>query len=111
MAESEIKSRAIIFTVLVRLCYLPYRPLMRLLHRFDLHYAPKKLMADGSIVRWCEWCGMRDVERHVNVVVNALDASSLNPGMISAAVTSSLRNSSNLEFSKNCFVLTWPAIK
>jgi hypothetical protein len=111
MAESEIKSRAIIFTVLVRLRYLPYRPLMRLLHRFDLHYAPKKLMADGSVMRWCEWCGMRDVERRVNIVISALDTSDLKPGMISTAITSSLRNSYNIEFNKNCFVLNWPATK
>lgn len=38
-----------------------YRPISRLLHRFSLHYAPTRKMADGSVVRWCRWCGLRDV--------------------------------------------------
>jgi hypothetical protein len=85
---------------------------MRLLHRFDLHYAPKKLMADGSVMRWCEWCGMHDVMPQT-IVINALSASDikLNQGLIAAAVTSSLRNSPGLIFNKNCFALTWPEVK
>jgi len=40
-----------------------YRPLMRLLHRFNLHYAPPNcaLTNDaGWPLHWCQWCGMRD---------------------------------------------------
>jgi len=40
-----------------------YRPLMRLMHRYNLHYAPPSYPqgADGYIdkVLWCQWCGMR----------------------------------------------------
>lgn len=37
-----------------------YRPIMRLAHRFDWHYAPTiGPLDDGSIQQWCQWCGMR----------------------------------------------------
>lgn len=35
-----------------------YRPLMKLLHRFDLHYAPP-CYPDGDTHLWCQWCGFR----------------------------------------------------
>lgn len=34
-----------------------YRPLSRLMHRFDLHYAPVG-GPDGNQA-WCQWCGLR----------------------------------------------------
>lgn len=34
-----------------------YRPIMRLLHRFDLHYAPPHNV-EGDIVLRCAWCGL-----------------------------------------------------
>ena len=35
-----------------------YRPLSRLMHRFDLHYMPVG-GPDGDQA-WCQWCGLRD---------------------------------------------------
>lgn len=35
-----------------------YRPLMRLMHRHDLHYAPA-CHPDGDTLLWCQWCGLR----------------------------------------------------
>lgn len=38
-----------------------YRPIMRLAHRFDWHWAPiSGPYEDGARERWCHWCGMRD---------------------------------------------------
>lgn len=38
-----------------------YRPVMRLLHRLDLHYAPTygPILPDHSYQQWCRWCGLR----------------------------------------------------
>jgi hypothetical protein len=37
-----------------------YRPMMRLAHRYDWHYAPViGPFEDGSTQRWCKWCGFR----------------------------------------------------
>lgn len=38
-----------------------YRPLMRLAHRFNWHYAPEigPLAPDGTYQKWCKWCGLR----------------------------------------------------
>lgn len=40
-----------------------YRPLMRLMHRYNLHYAPPSYPQgdDGYVdkVLWCQWCGLR----------------------------------------------------
>lgn len=38
-----------------------YRNLQRLLHHFDLHYAPvhRPILPDGDYQRWCQWCGFR----------------------------------------------------
>lgn len=35
---------------------------MKLAHKFDWHYAPMigPIQPDGTYVRWCKWCGMRD---------------------------------------------------
>jgi len=33
-----------------------YRPLMRLMHRYNLHYAPP-IYPDGDTLLWCKWCG------------------------------------------------------
>lgn len=35
---------------------------MRLAHRFNWHYACPVIVEDGSIMRWCHWCGMRHIE-------------------------------------------------
>ena len=45
-------------------CRYCYRHVMRLLHRFNLHYAPpmKQIhdkQPDGIINHWCQWCGLR----------------------------------------------------
>ena len=42
-------------------CRWFYRPTMRLLHRFDLHYAPPNPLspAYGHRDHWCQWCGLR----------------------------------------------------
>lgn len=37
-----------------------YRPLMRLAHRFNWHYAPP-CYPDGDTMLWCHWCGFRQV--------------------------------------------------
>jgi hypothetical protein len=34
-----------------------YRPVSRLMHRFDLHYAP--IGGPDGDVAWCQWCGLR----------------------------------------------------
>lgn len=41
----------------------PYRAIMRLAHRYGWHYAPGHYVEDGDFMRWCHWCGMRDVVR------------------------------------------------
>ncbi len=42
-------------------CRYLYRPAMRILHRFNLHYAPPTIMSAkyGHRNHWCEWCGLR----------------------------------------------------
>lgn len=37
-----------------------YRNAMKLLHRFNLHYAPP-IYPDGEMLLWCKWCGFRQV--------------------------------------------------
>ena len=38
-----------------------YRRVMRLAHQFNWHYAPIiGPFEDGTRMRWCHWCGMRD---------------------------------------------------
>ena len=52
---------------LCRWCFLNiwcrhcYRHVMRLLHRFNLHYAPPSMMSPqyGQRDHWCQWCGLR----------------------------------------------------
>lgn len=40
-----------------------YRPVSRLMHRFNLHYAPPAGPAHGDNYclqqHWCQWCGLR----------------------------------------------------
>ena len=36
-----------------------HRPVMRLAHHFNWHYAPPFVVEDGSEHRWCHWCGLR----------------------------------------------------
>jgi len=38
-----------------------YRPLMKLAHRFNWHYAPAHIetCSDWEPIHWCEWCGLR----------------------------------------------------
>jgi len=43
-----------------------YRPLMRLAHRYNWHYAPPSYPIPprhpgGDVLRWCQWCGLRAV--------------------------------------------------
>lgn len=37
-----------------------YRPLSKLMHRFNLHYMPP-CHPDGDTMIWCQWCGARYV--------------------------------------------------
>lgn len=37
-----------------------YRPLMRLAHRYNWHYAPP-IYPDLDTMLWCHWCGLRYV--------------------------------------------------
>jgi hypothetical protein len=47
-----------------------YRPLMRFLHRFNLHYAPP-CYPDGDTMLWCHWCGFRQVvKRHPRTIAD-----------------------------------------
>lgn len=39
-----------------------YRPMMRLTHRFNWHYAPP-IYPDGDTQLWCKWCGFRETVR------------------------------------------------
>jgi hypothetical protein len=42
-------------------CLHLYRPAMRLMHRYNLHYAPATLVSTryGKRDLWCQWCGLR----------------------------------------------------
>lgn len=42
-------------------CRHLYRPVTRLMHRFNLHYAPRSPMDAqyGEQHHWCQWCGLR----------------------------------------------------
>lgn len=44
-----------------------YRPVMRLMHRYNLHYAPPSYLhgKEGCVdqVLWCQWCGLRYLVR------------------------------------------------
>ena len=42
-------------------CSHLYRPTMRMLHHFNLHYAPPAPMSPryGWHDHWCQWCGLR----------------------------------------------------
>lgn len=37
-----------------------YRPVMRMAHRFNWHYAPP-IFPEGNTLLWCQWCGLRYV--------------------------------------------------
>lgn len=41
----------------------PYRAVMRLAHRYGWHYMPATHVEGGDIMHWCQWCGLRHVER------------------------------------------------
>lgn len=43
---------------------LMHRPLMRLAHRYNWHYAPP-CYPDGDTMLWCHWCGMKYVKPNV----------------------------------------------
>ena len=34
---------------------------MKISHSFGWHYAPQRYGPEGSTVRWCQWCGMKDI--------------------------------------------------
>jgi hypothetical protein len=42
-----------------------HRTVQRILHRFDLHHMPAKLMpgnrGEVGTSHWCQWCGVRSV--------------------------------------------------
>jgi hypothetical protein len=42
-------------------CRHLYRPVMRLSHRFNWHYAPPSPLNPpyGEQPHWCQWCGLR----------------------------------------------------
>jgi len=41
-----------------------YRPLMRLIHYFGLHWMEKiGPMEDYTVFKWCKWCGLRTKPR------------------------------------------------
>lgn len=40
-------------------CKHLYRHVMRLMHRFDLHYCPPYNRNYGKREHWCQWCGLR----------------------------------------------------
>lgn len=42
-------------------CRHLYRPTMKVMHRFNLHYAPPNGLPDepGKKNHWCQWCGLR----------------------------------------------------
>lgn len=42
-------------------CRHCYRHVMRLMHRFNIHYAPPSPLAPdyGERDHWCQWCGLR----------------------------------------------------
>ena len=42
-------------------CRHCYRHVMKLMHRFNLHYAPPTPLNPkyGEIQHWCQWCGLR----------------------------------------------------
>lgn len=47
-----------------------YRPLMRLAHRYNWHYAPViGPFEDGATQRWCQWCGFRQTIPKSNVSI------------------------------------------
>lgn len=39
-----------------------YRPLMRLAHYYNWHYAPPTY-PHGDTMLWCQWCGLRYIEK------------------------------------------------
>ncbi len=50
-----------------------YQPHMRFAHRYGWHYAPPTTMVDGSILEWCHWCGLRQINSplHAEAIRNA----------------------------------------
>lgn len=42
-------------------CKHMYRHVMRIMHKFNLHYAPPNPLNPefGEINHWCQWCGLR----------------------------------------------------
>jgi len=40
-----------------------YRPLMRVAHRYNWHYAPP-IYPEGDMQLWCQWCECRQTIRH-----------------------------------------------
>lgn len=53
------------------LCFA-YRRVMKVLHRFHLHYMPPKRI-EGDVLLWCRWCGARHVERFRSGAIPRLD--------------------------------------
>ena len=45
--------------------FILYRLLMRLMHRYNLHYAPP-IYPDGDTMLWCQWCGFKAVVKKGN---------------------------------------------
>jgi hypothetical protein len=58
-----------------------YRPLARLLHRFDLHHTVRMgPLEDGVTVHRCEWCGVSRTEVPMEVTMRRMAAASRTTG-------------------------------
>ena len=42
-----------------------YRAISRMTHKYNWHHAKVCHMEDGSVLYWCQWCGMRDIMHRV----------------------------------------------
>lgn len=65
---NEYKDR---FCIFHRIYAFSYQSLMKVMHKYDWHYAPV-IHGTGFKQRWCQWCGFREtfetweVVSHVN---------------------------------------------
>lgn len=54
------RNKVVMWLYLKIWCRIMYRHVMRLIHKFGLHYAPaQKGTKSGEREHWCEWCGLR----------------------------------------------------
>ena len=57
-------------TLYLRFAY-PY--VQRFTHRYGWHHAPETKLVGGEVMRWCQWCGLREVRRRMNPPALSLD--------------------------------------